>query len=242
VTPAELLAAASGLPRRAVVVRLAGGPPRVRMLHSVDPAGRTVTIIGEPCATRCDLVAELGPYLPPRLSPAPQRIAWTSCELAVEPDAWRVSAEWIDGARVLDALPGRDRTLFLVSGEGLTVDATTLTTVLERCEVPGERGGLVAPVGGPVEALQLVVDRARAQARVTIVSASTQAPLSLASTVALAVGGPVRLRYCDGSPLAMLEVGDAVRLDRPMPELLDDYLWVTPGAEASLVVAQLGRR
>lgn len=261
-TPEEL-ARAAPLLQRMVVARTAGAPPRLGVLREIAPDGRWASFSVDATPTDAGALLALHAYAPPRRTLVPVeaqvRVPWknglgTTRELAVEPPGagtgaflWRVSLAWVDRSCPFSTFPGHDRTIILVSGEGFTLDfgdaapPRTLRTLLERCEFKGEWTTSCALLGGAVEDLNVMVDRERAQARVTVASSASTLPLVHPTLVAVALGGPVRLRLLEAEPVR-LEPGDAVRLDRALPTLCDEAVWLEPEREASVVLIELGPR
>jgi uncharacterized protein len=265
-TPRELLRAASSHPYRHAVVRARGEPARLAQVAALDPAGAWLRImVGDAHRT---LAAEeldaVGPYAPPRLTRLPldaqRRVPWknglgTTREVAVDPpDAsaggafrWRVSLAWVDRSCPFSAFPGYDRTILLVSGEGFTLDfggaapPRTLTTLLDRCEFQGEWTTSCALVGGAVEDLNVMVDRARARARVEVLRYGAQRELEGETAIGVALGGRVSVSPVGGAVM-VLEAGDAVRLDRADPALVAEPVTVSCEREAALVLVCLGAR
>lgn len=163
---------------------------------------------------------------------AQRRVPWknglgTTREVAVWPaDAgagdrftWRVSVASVERSCPFSEFHGYERTILLVSGDGfeLTFDGAapprTLSRPLEACTFQGEWRTRCRLLGGPVEDLNVMVDRARASADVQVVRTPTKLELAapVTATVLVAVAAQAGVEV-EGRPHA-LEPGDALKID-----------------------------
>lgn len=132
---------------------------------------------------------------------------------------WRVSVASVTQSCPFSAFDGHERTILLVSGDGFELDfdgaapARTLTLPLDACTFQGEWRTRCRLLGGPVEDLNVMVDRARASAAVEVVRAPTTREVTSPATslVVVAATHPGEVEV-DGRTHA-LAVGDALRVD-----------------------------
>lgn len=100
--------------------------------------------------------------------------AGTTRELLAGPDgAWRVSLAAIPGPAPYSRFAGADRVSCVVDGAGLALTVDGVPRTVRRGEVlayPGEAVVVARPLGGPVQNLNLVLDRARARGTVRVVA------------------------------------------------------------------------
>jgi hypothetical protein len=93
---------------------------------------------------------------------------WTT-ELAARPDAgafdWRISVAEIEGDCEFSRLPGVDRSILVVTGEGFTLDAGGEPARLRAGGPPhafaGDPGARCTVVGGPCRAFNVMTRRGR---------------------------------------------------------------------------------
>lgn len=161
---------------------------------------------------------------------------------AGDPFVWRVSVASVERSCPFSSFPGLDRTILLVSGEGFALDfggaapARTLDRPLEPCAFAGEWTTTCRLLGGPVEDLNVMVDRARAAAAVDVVRASGDHPVRGDAVVGLATG---RARVTLGGAVVVLDAGDALRATALPPAAT---LRIDLDRDAALVVASFARR
>lgn len=163
---------------------------------------------------------------------AQRRVPWknglgTTREVATCPEdagvserfLWRVSVASVAQSCPFSEFHGYERTILLVSGDGFELDfadaapARALRSPLEACTFQGEWRTRCRLLGGPVEDLNVMVDRTRASATVEVarerLSRDLDAPVSAA--VVVAAGGPGEVEV--GGRTHALGSGDALRVD-----------------------------
>lgn len=115
----------------------------------------------------------------------------TTAEIAIAPDGasvsddgfdWRLSLASIGGDGPFSAFPGIDRTIMLVEGNGMILTAPdNVRLVLDQKflpqDFPGEWAVDCNLLDGPVRDLNLMVNRARMQARWQVVALGGEATL-----------------------------------------------------------------
>jgi environmental stress-induced protein Ves len=182
---------------------------------------------------------------------AQPRVPWknglgTTREVAVSPlvdgrFTWRVSVASVTTSGPFSAFDGYERTIVLLSGDGFALDFAgaapprTLDRPLEPCVFAGEWRTTCRLVGGPVEDLNLMVDRARARGSVEVLRAAAALDLDAHAVVALALEGAVTARVDDRA--LVLAPGDALRWDEPRGRLAVEP---EPGAALVLATVRLG--
>lgn len=163
---------------------------------------------------------------------AQRRVPWknglgTTREVATWPEdagvserfLWRVSVASVTQSCPFSEFHGYERTILLVSGDGFELDfgdaapARALRAPLEPCTFQGEWRTRCRLLGGPVEDLNVMVDRTRASATVDVIretqSRDLGAPVS--AVVVVAAGGPSEVDV--GGRTHALGAGDALRVD-----------------------------
>lgn len=182
---------------------------------------------------------------------AQPRVPWknglgTTREVAVSPlvdgrFTWRVSVASVTTSGPFSAFDGYERTILLLSGDGFALDFAgaapprTLDRPLVPCVFAGEWRTTCRLLGGPVEDLNLMVDRARAQGSVEVLREAGQRDVQAHALVALALGGAVTARV--GDRAFLLAPDDALRWDEPRGRLA-----VEPEPGATLVLATVRLR
>jgi hypothetical protein len=172
----------------------------------------------------------------------------TTAEIAVEPqDAsaaggflWRLSLATIDQSGPFSAFPGCERTILLVEGDGFVLDiAGQEPIVVDRRFRPavfsGDRPAACRLRGGPSRDLNLMIDRARIQARCRVVESSGSGET---------IGGPAGecLAVCLDGTAAVEAHGAAATLARLDTLRLPSGATATLRGTAILFVAELSRR
>lgn len=182
---------------------------------------------------------------------AQPRVPWknglgTTREVAVSPvvDArftWRVSVASVTASGPFSEFAGYERTILLLTGDGFALDfdgaapPRTLDRPLEPCVFAGEWRTTCRLLGGPVEDLNLMVDRARAAGSVEVLRAAGGREVHAHALVALATGGAVTVSVDDRT--IELAPGDALRVDEPRGRL-----GIDPGVGAALALAVIRLR
>ncbi|MBI3708166.1 MAG: HutD family protein [Proteobacteria bacterium] len=172
----------------------------------------------------------------------------TTAEIAVEPPAasaacgflWRLSLATIDQSGPFSAFPGCERTILLVEGDGFVLDiAGQEPIVVDRRFRPavfsGDRPAACRLRGGPSRDLNLMIDRARIQARSRV--------LELADNE-MTIGGPAGeclAVYLDGTAAVEID-GAKEKLARLDTLRLPSGATSTLRGTAILFVAELSRR
>jgi uncharacterized protein len=153
---------------------------------------------------------------------------------------WRVSVASVTTSCPFSEFAGYERTILLLSGDGFALDfggaapARTIERPLEPCLFQGEWRTTCRLLGGPVEDLNLMVDRARARGSIEVVHGASDHELHGHALVGVAIGA-VTVRV--GERVLALEAGDAVRFDEPRGRL-----GVEPAVGAALVLALISLR
>jgi environmental stress-induced protein Ves len=148
---------------------------------------------------------------------------------------WRVSVASVTASGPFSEFAGYERTILLLTGDGFALDfggaapARTIDRALEPCVFDGAWRTTCRLLGGPVEDLNLMVDRARARGSVEVVRAAGEREVRAHALVGVATG-VVTVRV-DERALA-LAPGDALRVDEPRGPL-----GIEPVAGAALVLA-----
>ncbi len=145
--------------------------------------------------------------------------AWPTDAGVSERFVWRVSLASVTQSCPFSEFHGYERTILLVTGDGFELDFAgaapprTLTTPLEACTFQGEWRTRCRLLGGPVEDLNVMVDRARASATVEVVRAPLARDLAapVTAAVVVAAGGPGEVEV--GGQVHALAAGDALRVD-----------------------------
>ncbi|HEY1134772.1 MAG TPA: HutD family protein [Nocardioides sp.] len=119
--------------------------------------------------------------------------AGTTRELAAAADgAWRVSVAAIPGPAPYSRFTGADRVSCVVEGEGLALEVYGEDRTVRRGDVlayPGEAPVVGRPLDGPVQNLNLVLDRARAVGGMRVV-AGDELVLAADDVLAWVLDGP----------------------------------------------------
>lgn len=163
---------------------------------------------------------------------AQRRVPWknglgTTREVAASPRGagvgerfrWRVSLAAVDRSCPFSEFHGYERTILLVSGEGFELDFAgaapprTLTRPLEACTFQGEWRTRCRLLGGPVEDLNVMVDRARASAAVEVVRGALTREVRADAVLVVVADGPGEVEV--GGETHALAPGDALRIDGP---------------------------
>lgn len=131
--------------------------------------------------------------------------------------SWRISVGTVASDGPFSMFPGVDRLLWLLRGDGLVLDiagrSVRLDRPLQRCDFPGEAPVQARRIGGPVEDLNVMVDRATTvvAARILELAPGREwvAALGPGTHVVLALGGGMR---AGGTAL---QPGEAVQGEGP---------------------------
>ena len=147
----------------------------------------------------------------------------TTREIAIDPEPgaggapfrWRLSMADLAGPGPFSELPGVERILVLLAGEGVVLHVEGRPPApLGRHDAiafPGDAPTHLEMPPGPGRDLNLMWDRARAAGRVDVLAAGATLALDAPLAFAVAIGGPARVEV-DG---AAVELGaeDALRID-----------------------------
>jgi len=135
---------------------------------------------------------------------------------------WRVSRAQVAGDGPFSRFPGVDRSLWLLHGNGLSLDVegreVRLSRRLQRCDFAGEAVVHARCLDGPIEDLNLMVARARTRATATVLVCEPGGVVELepaAERLLLVLAGSVEW---PGGPL--LASGEAMRVDGGEPHSL----------------------
>ena len=160
-------------------------------------------------------------------------------EVAVESDAvgplWRISIADVSAAGPFSTFDGLDRVLLVVGGEGLVLDVDGVEHHLSRLdshEFAGEAATFGRPVGGAVQALNLMTRRGSVDGSLRIIHAGDGDAVGPpgGATVLLAID-PMDVHV--GTSEVHLDPLDAVRAEAPVT--------ITTGGAAVLVTVRVSR-
>ncbi|MFD2263878.1 HutD family protein [Lacibacterium aquatile] len=137
-------------------------------------------------------------------------------EIALAPDergalgyAWRLSQATVSEPGAFSEFPHSDRTLLVLSGEGLELTVAGVPTVLalhEALAFPGDVPTQGRPMAGPVEDLNIICDRRLTRHEMRLLRAGDAAPAADATYLAVAlVDGTVVAASGRAYDLAMLD-------------------------------------
>ncbi|MBL8751184.1 MAG: HutD family protein [Planctomycetes bacterium] len=141
--------------------------------------------------------------------------------------SWRISVADVAQDGPFSAMPGVDRSLWLLDGNGVELQCgdsvTTLRERFQRLDFVGEAPIGARLLGGPVRDLNVMTRRGavHAVAAVHDVPAAARCtidPDGASCIVLLALRGRLVVRFGDG--VVALEAGDALRIDRGEPALV----------------------
>jgi len=177
-------------------------------------------------------------------------------EIAIEPPAatvagpflWRVSSATVGADGPFSPFPGVDRALWLLRGRGVLLDIDgaerRLDAPLQRVDFPGEAAVRCRLLGGPVDDLNVMVDRRRARADCELIRLGAGASVARvvagpATTVLFAIGDDLDVRIALDGPLGLGD-GDALSAQTPARERTD--LRLSSRGGAAVLVAVFRRR
>jgi environmental stress-induced protein Ves len=113
---------------------------------------------------------------------------------------WRLSVADVDSSGPFSSFPGYERTIVLLEGDGMELTIDGRVARLDRAFEPFVFDGGAATtcrlLGGPCRDLNVIVDRARASARVAVIEEATR--LEAACALLYAPGGDL-VRIDDGA-------------------------------------------
>jgi environmental stress-induced protein Ves len=140
-------------------------------------------------------------------------------EVAIDPDGatdafrWRVSMAEVRSDGPFSRFPGVDRSLWLLAGKGMLLDAggreVRLDQPLQRFDFAGETPVHARLLDGPVRDLNVMHDRAQIAAQAEIVESGTRMVPKGTTWLLLVLHGPMSVHACGEA--FDLESGDALR-------------------------------
>lgn len=134
---------------------------------------------------------------------------------------WRISVADVAVDGPFSVLPGLDRSLWLLAGNGVVLScggsATVLREPLQRLDFVGEAAITAARIDGPVRDVNVMTRRGEVAAVAFAGAAFEVAPAPQQVVLALRGGAEVRI----GNVLVHLEEGDALRADAPITIVVD---------------------
>jgi environmental stress-induced protein Ves len=177
-------------------------------------------------------------------------------EIAIEPPAatvagpflWRVSSATVGADGPFSPFPGVDRTLWLLRGRGLLLDVggeeRRLDAPLQRVDFRGETAVRCRLLGGPIDDLNVMVDRRRAQADCELLRLPAGATIPRvvagpATTVLFAIGDDLEVRVALDPPFGL---GDGDALSATTPPRARTDLRLSSRGGAAVLVAVFRRR
>lgn len=139
---------------------------------------------------------------------------------------WRVSIAEVAQAGPFSRFAGIDRTLALLSGEGMMLDETdnstgdvlktyVLTQPLDIARFAGESRIDARLVGGATRDFNLMVRRGAALGETEVLRGGTQRGLSADVVLMFCASGPVNVTLKDHEPAHSLGTNDTLRIDAP---------------------------
>jgi uncharacterized protein len=168
------------------------------------------------------------------------QIAQSPADASLDDFDWRISMADIGASGPFSVFPAIDRTLLVLSGEGidLTIGGSPLLRLRkdgEPCRFPGDTATMASLVGGPVRDFNVMTRRGRFAQRVERIA--IQGPLRLdrpddTRAIHVSDGG---IEFPCAGEIRILDTGDTLLYDRSTADALE----IGPLPTARIIVIDL---
>lgn len=162
---------------------------------------------------------------------------------------WRLSRAEVGVSAPFSLFPGVDRTILLLAGDGVVLDGGdagrhVLDRRFEPYSFPGERPLDGRLLGGPCQDFNVMVERRRARAQVTVlpVHAEPQQVTATGQTVALfALQGSLQAAIAAQAPVVLPAGHTLIVESDDAPAATRDLILHAPDGEAAALLIELTR-